>query len=423
MSSHAKYLVHCLILYSTYGLCSAQTAATSWSESQIIERFLTQSPQARELRARIAVIEAEGRTRTAYNNPAVSYSLEGAGYNAFFEASQSLPVSGRVGYLRRAVDAAVSAADADREALLWSLRSDLRIAFFRMVAAQERVGLVSGRIKEVEELVRLLQRREEEGEGSRYDRLRAEREITELRTDLTTARSFIVAFGAQLAGFLPEGTEVRGVRGDLRTASETPGIEELVRRALSARADYRAEQRNRGRYQIEEQAARRLRIPDPQLSAGVKRADVVSGVGPNPFSNVTHTGLAFSVTVPLPILNSGRYEVARYQAEQEQADARLTLLARQIRTQAEGALAVLALRREAEAAYEREIQSASTELIRITEIAYQEGEIGILELLDAYRVNGAAKVRRLDLQAGVKEALIELERAVGEELTAKEVQP
>jgi len=179
MSAQSKWLAYCLTLYSSCSFCMGQDTAREWSESQVIEVFLAQSPQARELRARVALAEAEARIRTVYTNPAASYSFEGAGYNAFFEASQILPVSGRVGYLRKAADAAVSTADSNREALLWSLRSDLRIAFFRMVSAQDLAGLVTNRIREVEELVRILRRREEEGEGSRYDRLRAEREIIE----------------------------------------------------------------------------------------------------------------------------------------------------------------------------------------------------------------------------------------------------
>jgi cobalt-zinc-cadmium efflux system outer membrane protein len=384
---------------------------------------LEQSPQERELRARVALTEAEARIHAVYANPSVAYSREGAGYNAFFEASQVLPVSGRVGYLRQAVGAAVSAADSSRRALLWSLRSDLRVAFFRMVAAQERIGILNGRIRDVEELTRILRRREEEGEGSRYDRLRAERELAELRTDVTAAQSLVAASGARVAGFLPEGVAVQHVKGDLTVAPATPNLDDLFRRALSARAEYRAEQGNRAYYQIEEQAARRLRFPEPLVSAGVKRADVISGTLPSPFVNVTQTGLAFSVSVPLPIFNTGRYEVARYQAEQEQADARLALLARQIHTEVEGAHAVLSVRRDALAAYQREMESSGSELIRITRTAYDEGEIGILELLDAYRLNGVAGLRRLDLEAGVKEAFIELERAVGEELAGTEVQP
>jgi cobalt-zinc-cadmium efflux system outer membrane protein len=197
---------------------------------------------------------------------------------------------------------------------------------------------------------------------------------------------------------------------------ETPEAEGLIRRAIYARADYRTEQKSLARYQAEEYAARRLRIPEPQVTAGVKRGDVTSGLAPNPFSNVTRTGLAFSLSVPLPVFNNGRYEVARYQAEQEQVNARIAVLARQIGAEIRGARDVLAIRRDALAAYQHELESAGTELTRITQIAYQEGEIGILELLDSLRVSRAANLRMLDLQAGVKEALIELERVVGEEI-------
>ncbi len=53
--------------------------------------------------------------------------------------------------------------------------------------------------------------------------------------------------------------------------------------------------------------------------------------------------------------------------------------------------------------------------VRIATVAYQEGEIGILQLLDAYRVQRQAQLRLVEIQAAVKEAQIEVERVVGEE--------
>lgn len=382
-----------------------------------MERFTTLSPQARELRARLALTEAEMKARTVYPNPAVSYSREGAGYNEFFEASQTLPLNGRLRYLRDAGSAAASVADANREAALWSLRSDLRLAFYRMVSAQERMSLLSASAAEVEQLVGILRQREEQGEGSHYDRLRAEREVTELRTDVVAANALIAAAGARISGYLPEGTQVQRVQATLAISLETPSVEDLRARAIDSRADYRAEQRAVTRFKLEEQASRRLRIPDPQVSAGVKRADVTSGMGPNPFSNVPRNGFVFSLSVPLPVFNSGRYEVARYRAEQEQATSRAAVLARQIQTEIQGARDVLVIRQEALSAYQRELESAGAELTRITRVAYEEGEVGILELLDSLRVNRLARLRLIELQAGVREAFIELERVVGAELT------
>lgn len=405
--------------YAFAGLCcigAPLSRAQIWSEAEILERFQSQSPQAREERARVAVVEADVLTRTVLPNPSASYSREGAGYVAFFEASQTLPISKHLRYLRAAGSAEVAVADTDREAILWSSRSDLRVAFYRMVAAQERVGLLSAAITEAEQLIRVLRQREDEGEGSHYDRLRAERELTELRTDLAGAQSLVAAAGASVAGFLPEGAVVARVNGQLPVPAEAPAQDELVRRALAARADYRAQQKNAARYQAEEQAARRLRIPEPTVSAGVKRGNVVSGVPPNPFSNVTETAVAFSVSLPILAFNRGQYEVARFQAEQEHVRAQTATLARRITTEIQGARDVLTLRQGALAAYRRELESAGGELTQVTRVAYQEGEIGILELLDSLRVSRAASLRLLDLEAGVKEAFIELERVVGEEV-------
>lgn len=410
--------------------CAASVLAcaqeqTEWSEAEIVERFLALSPQARELRGRVALAEAEARRRTVYSNPAVSYSREGAGYNTFVEASQTLPLSRRVRYLRDAGTAAVSVADAGREAAVWFLRSDLRFSFYQMIAAQERARLLSAGVSEVEQLAVILRQREREGEGSRYDRLRAEREMTELHIDGITANVLIAAARGRLGGYLPEHTRVQTVHGSLTADGMLPDLEALQTRAMDARADYRAEQKAVTRFAIEEQAARRLRIPEPLVSGGVKRADVASGFvpGASGFSSATRTGLVFGISVPLPVFNDGRYEVARYQVEQEQAKARAAVLARQIQSEVEGAYGVLATRRQALTAYRGLLAGKGAELTRITRVAYDEGEVGILELLDSLRVTRLASLRLLDLQAGVREAWIELERVLGFELTGGEVRP
>jgi cobalt-zinc-cadmium efflux system outer membrane protein len=116
------------------------------------------------------------------------------------------------------------------------------------------------------------------------------------------------------------GTQIQQVRGDLPVSITIPSLEELVARAMKSRADYVAEQRALIRYQFEERAARKLRIPEPQVSAGLKRADLASGATPNA-PGVTGNGFVVGLSVPIPVFNNGRYEVARYQAEQEQANA------------------------------------------------------------------------------------------------------
>jgi cobalt-zinc-cadmium efflux system outer membrane protein len=72
----------------------------------------------------------------------------------------------------------------------------------------------------------------------------------------------------------------------------------------------------------------------------------------------------------------------------------------------------LALRRQAGEAVAASLASAD-ELIAIADVAYREGDIGILQLLDAYRT--AARAREHGVAAGLnlRLAQIALERAVG----------
>jgi outer membrane protein TolC len=74
---------------------------------------------------------------------------------------------------------------------------------------------------------------------------------------------------------------------------------------------------------------------------------------------------------------------------------------------------VLSLRRSAVALAQ---PNADDELVQIAEVAYREGEVGILELLDSVRTASRARMRLIDTRLDARLAEIALERAVGETL-------
>ncbi len=393
-----------LFIAAFAGLCPAQ----EWTEAAIIQKFIDQSPQAREVRARVAVAEAEVRGRSLYPNPSVNYSREGAGRTEFFQAEQVLPVSGRPNLLRQAGVALVRATEADGSFSLWQARTSLRHAFYRVLAAQQRESVHTEGLKEIEGVIRVLVQREREGEGTKFDRLRTERERAEMQAELALARAESALERAQMLAFLPAGTEIAAVTGAIETPPLPPDANELTRRALAIREDYRAEQRRLEQYRLEQRAAQRLRFPEPVVNAGLKRAEVGEGrIANGPF---------VGITIPLPLFNKGQTEVARYAAEQERLSARLETLSRQIRAAIEGGAQTFHVRQQARNEYRRQLAESGPELVRIAMVGFQEGEIGILQLLDAYRVQRQAQLRMLEIDAVLKEAQIELERVVGEEL-------
>jgi cobalt-zinc-cadmium efflux system outer membrane protein len=225
---------------------------------------------------------------------------------------------------------------------------------------------------------------------------------------LAIARTDVAQARAALSGFLPPATLIERVAGSFETIAILPAVDSLLQRALAHRSEYLAEQRQVERYRLEGRAAERLRYPEPVATAGIKRGDVAPGI--------RETASAVGITIPIPFFNKGQTEVARWRAEQDRAAARQTVLERKIRAEVTGAAEALQLRKAAIAQYRTEVNELGADLTRITRIAYQEGEVGILELLDSYRVTRQSLLRLMELEALAKEAQIELDRAVGEEV-------
>jgi outer membrane protein, heavy metal efflux system len=386
---------------------SSPGSAQEWTEARIIQKFLDQSPQAREARAQVAITEAETRGRGLYPNPRVNYTYEGAGRTEFYQAEQILPITGRLQFVRQGGAASVRATEAEAAFFLWQVRSNLRQAFYRVLAAEQAESLYTVGLTDIEKIIRVLEDRERLGEGSKFDRIRAQRERDEVRAELALLRASTALERSRLLAFLPDDTNIVALSGRMETPDLPLNAEEFVRRALSLRQDYRAEQQRLEQYRFEKRAAERLRLPEPSLNAGLKRADT----GRPGLAN----GPVLFVTVPLPLFNRGQTEVSRYAAEQERVSARLVLLARQIRASVNGTLQAFTLRHRARDEYRRQLAEGS-ELVRIAVAAYEEGELGILQLLDAFRLQRQAQLRMLEIEAAVKEAQIELERVLGEEL-------
>src|SRR5688572_6135776 len=149
-----------LLMAALAGHCPAQ----EWTEAVVVQKFLDQNPHARQARAQVAIAEAETRGRTLYANPSVNYSHEGAGRTEFFQAEQTLPITGRLKLLRQAGAAMVRATEAEGAFSLWQARSSLRQAFYRVLTAQHRETLYTAGLKDIENVIRVLAERERAGE-------------------------------------------------------------------------------------------------------------------------------------------------------------------------------------------------------------------------------------------------------------------
>ena len=385
-------------------------AAQTLTEEQALARMRSEDPQIRVLELAVRELEADTRERTLLANPTFTYTREDSGLSTddFLLVTQELPLRGRRGLLGEASAQAVTAAQAGAAADLLAFETHLRLAFTDLMMTQAQVAVWQDGLAELTGLVEVLRAREAEGEGSLFDRLRAEREMADTDVDLASAELDRLRAQVQLASFFSPGSDPATLRavGALTDGTDIAGLESLLAQALERRGDYRALSHDEARWATERRAARRLRFPETSVTAGLKRSGS---------STMRNSGYAVTASVAVPLFNRGQAQVARAEAARARVDAQRSALGARIESQVRGAHTAAARYSELSGRYRTESVERASELVAIATAAYEEGEYGILELLDAHRVKLGTELRALDLSAEARRAAIELNQSVGGE--------
>lgn len=118
-----------------------------------------------------------------------------------------------------------------------------------------------------------------------------------------------------------------------------------------------------------------------------------------------------SLALPLWDHSSGQARVA--EGEARLARARRDLLDSEIQGKLIGARAEAVQLRRAASEFRQRTEAASGDLVRIAAAGYSGGELGLLELLDAYRGAADDALMALDLALGARKARIELDQMTG----------
>jgi outer membrane protein TolC len=321
-----------------------------------------------------------------WQNPRLTIDRESVGGVTEYISvvAQPLPITGRRRFEVQAASALVSASTSRVDDEVRRLRADMRIAFAQLTAAQTQERELADARDRLRTLADILARREMEGDAAGFDRLRAEREILDVETDMVIAATERARAQATLAGFFVDAadpSQLVAVAGP-RVPADMPRLEALLEQAESVRGDLRAFQFESDAAEFAARAAERRWLPEPEVVAGTKSSTFAAG----------DVGSVFMVHAAIPLFDRARPERALAAARASQAEARAEAFR-------------VVLRGEVGALREAVIQRREA-----------AGERSILELLDAYRIGMSARVRQTTLDLAVRQAEIELEFATGWEM-------
>ena len=392
-------------------LCLASPAAaqTVLSEADVLAQLSADSPRLRAIRAAIDVARADVEAARRWPNPRATYNRESvAGVTEHMvTVSQPLPITGRRGLEAEAASAVADAVSRRSDDAIRQARAELRAAFADLAAAQVRESELSRARDKLQEVVGVITRRERAGDAAGYDRLRAEREVTDIEADVAAARAdrarALGTLGAYLSTIADPTSLVVAVPAAPSRAA-LPTVDELISTAQT-RGESRALQREIDAAHLSEQAAERRLIPEPEVVAGTKSSNAAGG----------DVGSVISVHATVPLFDWNRPERARAKAQAARTESELAVFNATVRAQIMALRALVLERRDAADRY-RASSTSAADLERIAQVSYDLGETGILQLLDAYRSGASVRARQAALDAAARHAEIELEFVSGWEV-------
>jgi cobalt-zinc-cadmium efflux system outer membrane protein len=340
-------------------------------------------------------------TREQLSGDAVDY------HETVVALGQRLEVGGQRKARRDVAREGAAAAGAGLEAERRRLAFQVRRAYVRAAVAEAdltALGDATAVFREVEEAggARFV-----EGDISRFDLSRLRIERARYETLLARRRLALDEAARDLAMLVaPDSIGAEGLLlpadplTDLGATERAPSLDAALA-TVAERADVRAAEADVEAARATLSLARRGRIPDVTLSAGYKnQADGLRGA-------------VVGVSIPVPLWNRNQGEIAEAQAEMDAALARRDLALARARNEVRRGWDTFRSLQERTRSVGEMLMPESAGLLETARVAYGEGEMSLVQLLDAADAYRSAREAMNELLGEYLISLYDLQRATG----------
>lgn len=323
------------------------------------------------------------------------------------ELDQPLELGGKRG--KRVARARALLAGA-REGVADAMRTasfELRRAFWQGVRARERRALAEQVKQRYAETIRISRARSQSQDISAIDLEKVEleglRQENDLADAVAAARSAVAELLALVGPAAPPEVEIRG---ELAAPAVAVDPARLLARARELRPDLRAARSQADAARLGVAAARAEAVPDLTVGVGYTHS-LALRAGDNP------DALAVTLALPLPLFHRNQGEIAKASAEADRAARAAAALDARVAQEVAAAGARYAAAAEKVARYQAGALQRADRALQVAEKTWRAGDRSLLELLEAERTWIALRGDYLDTLFELREAGLELERAVG----------
>ena len=377
------------------------TLAVSLTESESLRLGLEREAYRELLDSRQIRAESDLTAAKTWPNPQLELSREELGDETETAVwlRQAFDLSGRRGFSSQAAEAALEAVRLELDASRAERRAEILRLFHQTLYHQRREALIGRWLERYARVERSMRRREEAGDVSGYDRLRISRERDSL---MASQREELMGLEAAFWK-LRESLGLKEQRFDSLDGELLPDdppdlgqvLENLPNQPGLQSLRYQSEA---GHFEV--QAARRAKVPELVLGLGHKQFDSPQG---------DESGLMLSAGFTLPLFDRGEAQRQKAASNWRERQSEYRLAQVRVKTEAERRWGQARQSLDNARLYLAQSLNDAHELLRIAETAYENNELGVLELIDAYRSALDADLNALRLALEARLNRIELD--------------
>jgi cobalt-zinc-cadmium efflux system outer membrane protein len=261
-----------------------------------------------------------------YPNPSVGYEgseirggAYGGGEHGFF-IEQSLVTAGKLGLNRKVGDAEITRAEAEAEAQRWRVLNSVRMAYYRVLAAQEMLAMKKSLRRIAGDSLRVARQLHNIGQSDDTEVLQAEIEDQAVETAVLTQQNTLARLWTTLATVVGNPQLSLGIlQGNLEADLPELNEPQLLDSLLKDSPQVKMARAKLARAQAALSRARREPVPDIDVRAGMQQNGELLD---RPSRSVGLQGFA-SIGVQIPIFNRNQGNVAAAKTEEEKAHQEL----------------------------------------------------------------------------------------------------
>jgi cobalt-zinc-cadmium efflux system outer membrane protein len=379
---------------------------------ELVDEALSNNPEMRALAAEVDAARGEVTTATTWQNP--EFSIEpklthtrgqgGRSSNEFdgaYGVAQTIEFPGK-----RALRRALAEKNVETRELAWKgFRNELAIqvrgAFYRLLAAPQLVSFEERRLTLAKIFVAAARKKVDAGFAPEFEATKAEVEVVGAQKAVREAQARHLGARAALNTLLGrKPTESLTVTGVLTADVALPDEATLLAEAQGRNPSLKAQAAEVEHTRLGVQLARRSRLPD-------------FTIGPSYETEPDTQFYALSLSLPLPLWNPKKGEIATAEAEERRASAELDKLRQEVLRDVLTSSQELAAAKEGLSYYTPKLLAKLSGALDTAAGAYAEGRTTLLVFLETQRTYFNTQADYFDTLQKLYEARATLEAAMG----------